>query len=81
MEKILELEAWNLTEDSLSSLNNQAAIRIHLPYPDYRSVIDYPPDERRKIIAKKLREAFKEFKVILKNAPGDRNTLSDQAKE
>ncbi|MES2732577.1 MAG: DUF4288 domain-containing protein [Bacteroidota bacterium] len=70
--KITGLEDWNLTEENIKNLKNKAVIKIHLSYPDYKSIIQFTTAQRRKIIAKTFRDEFNEVKLILKQIPFER---------
>lgn len=73
MDKILGgLGDWNVSEADAKHLKNKAAVRIHLAYPHYTTVLTYAPAARRREIARMLREEFSALKRFLKDIPFER---------
>lgn len=69
MKAILGLEDWGLTADALFGLDNLAKIHLILPYPNYKTVINYLPAERKRRIAAQMRMSFRALKASLRNVP------------
>jgi hypothetical protein len=66
MKSILGLADWNLTMESLSSLDNAAVAHISLSWPNLELLTSFSPSKRKGLISIHLRQAFAKLKKRLR---------------
>lgn len=63
------LSTWGLTEAALGGLAHRAVVRVSLAYPGYQAVLAYPPAERKRRLAARLRAEYQLLKAALPPGP------------
>ncbi|HEX8348572.1 MAG TPA: DUF4288 domain-containing protein [Hymenobacter sp.] len=61
----INLDEWDLSEESLASLKHLAQVSIHIRYPGYEPFIDLAPQKRRRAINTYHRQAYRRLVALL----------------